>query len=189
MGSKELDRTKQLTLSLHLKKAMKAVYCKKFPLFAFLTVFPSQLWRWNKFFPPPAPPFPSLLPECWAKPGDWNYKWHIHAACWQRRLWPPPNASGTSSTQSSPCPQQGSEPSIQVGLIRVPLTQLPRQQPSVWREQGWELPPSSPTLQPNQPPRTGRSDTSCVVPSHLVSHNLLSSVLLLILQNLNSHTK
>ena len=69
-GSKELDTTKQVTLSLHFLKAMKAVYCKKFPLFAFLAIFPSRLWRWNRFFPPPAPPFPSLLPECWAKPGD-----------------------------------------------------------------------------------------------------------------------
>lgn len=152
---------------------MKAVYCKKFPLFAFLAIFPSQLWRWNKFFPPPAPPFPSLLPECWAKPEAERQVTHPccllteEAAASTQRL---RNLLHREFTLSSP----GVRPSIQVGLITVPLTQLPWQQPSVWRKQGWELPPSSPTLQPNQPPRTGRSDTSCIVPSHLVSHSLLS---------------
>lgn len=121
------------------KKRWKPSLLQKLPLFAFLATFPSQLWSWNKFFPPPAPPSPFLLKAMPALETETTND--TSALCVDRRgcglLGAAPTASGTSSVESHPGPHQGSGLSPQVGLIRILLTEFPWQLPWSLREPRW----------------------------------------------------
>lgn len=128
---------------------------QKLPLFAFLATFPSQLWSWNKFFPPPAPPSHFSWRPC----QPWRLK--------QQMTHPPCVLTEEAAVSSVPHPPPQEPPQWRVTLVLTGGQGFPHRLswlgfswpsslgncPGAWEPRWGFAPPSSPALEPNQPPK------------------------------------
>lgn len=153
---------------------MKALFIAKTPS-AFLATFPSLFCRWNKLFPPPAPPSPFLLLN--ATPALETETTNDTSALLmmeRRRLWSL-LSSPTYHLWTSSVGIHSGPPGVRAfptGWVNQSSpTKFPWLKRSLKSTKMGDLPPSSAALEPNQP-KASSCHTSCIIPSHRVSHSL-----------------
>ena len=180
-GEAAEDTPLQATFSLSIfimdidifKKRWKHSLPQKLPLFAFLATFPSLLWSWNKFFPPPAPPFPSLLlsavPVPETETTNDTSTLPIDRGGWASPRLPHPMPQGPPPWEVHPVLTRVR--SFPTGRVdQNSLDQVALATP--WSLKRTKVGNCRPALEPKQPPKASGSNTSCIIPSLLVSHSL-----------------